>query len=140
VCISWTIKYLISLMHGVTMKSYWRDMLHTIDMFRYRKKSDRGEGTVLLDDLHALWCASPLCIIKYLSKWRSVNVTVIRDRTKFNTFQVYTRFPLVLQVSTWFNPKGLTPWICYTLRQINKSSLLHFQESLIRNIRIFFFN
>ena len=135
-CISWTVKCLISLMHGVTMKSYWRDLLHFIDMFRYRKKSDRGEATILLDDLHALWCASPLYIAKYLSKRRSVNLTVIRERTKFNTVHVYTRFPLVLRVSTWFNSKGLTPWICYALRQ--KSSLLHFKKSLIRNILIFF--
>jgi len=94
--------------------------LHFNDMFRYRKKLDRVKGTILLDDLQALWCASLLYIAKYLSKGRSVNQKVIRGRTKFNTVHVYMRFPLVLWVSMWFNPKGLMPWICYALPQRNK--------------------
>ena len=84
-CISWTVKCLISLMHGVTMKSYWKDLLHFIDMFRYRKKSDRGEATILLDDLHALWCASPLYIAKYLSKRRSVNGNTRKNKIQHSS-------------------------------------------------------
>ena len=103
---------------NVILESFATLCWHLLAYFDIGKKSDVGEGTILLDDLPALWCASPLYIAKYYQKEEVLKV--IRGRTQFNTVLGYTRFPLVLRVSAWFNPKSLTPWVCYALRQRNK--------------------
>jgi hypothetical protein len=103
----------------IRIKRHTGEFCYTLlTCFDIEENRTKVKGQFYLDDLHALWCASPLYIAKHLSKGRSVKV--IRGRTKFNTVHVYTRFPLVLRVFTWFNPKGLTPWICNALPQRNK--------------------